>query len=307
MQRYVVNRLGQSLVTVLGLVTIIFLATRLLGDPTTTLLPAEVNFSKEDLARFRAQLGLEKPLYAQYGSYLKDMATGDWGISYRQGRPVREMIFDFLPNTVILAFSTIAFAAIVGLTVGILSALRPGGRVDQLGKLVALLGQSMPSFWIGLLLILLFAVVLGILPAGGKAGFKSLILPTVTLGWLSVAAIARLSRSSMLSVLDAEHIKMARIMGIGERSVILKHALKNASIPVLTLMSLQLGTLLGGAVIVETIFAWPGIGRLAYQSILLKDFPAIQGVVFVAGVKFVVINLFVDLLYGYLDPRIRYS
>ena len=305
MQRYILRRLVQAVITILIVATIIFFLARLSGDPLTLMMPHEA--SKEDWAAMRHKLGLDQPLYIQYFNWMKSMFRGDFGTSLKWDRPVSELILERFPNTLQLAACAMAMILFFGLLVGILSAMRPGGWFDQFGKLFALLGQAMARFWLGILLILVFSVTLGWFPTSGMGSLKQLVLPSVCLASYSLAAMTRLTRSSMLDVLDTEYIKMARINGLPERLVILKHALKNAMIPIVTLFSLQFVGLLSGSVVVETIFSWPGIGRLVVNGIFTRDYPLVQAIVFVVCCVFVFTNLLVDILYGYLDPRIRYQ
>lgn len=305
MQKYTLIRLLQALFTIWAVVTIVFAIARLAGDPATLLLP--MDSSKEDLEELRHHLGLDQPMYIQYLVYLKNAMQGNFGISMRWNDPVLPLVFSRLRATMELVALAMLISTSAGLTVGILSAVKRGSLFDRFGKTLALLGQAAPTFWVGLMLILLLAVTLRLLPSAGRGGIQNLIMPAITLGWYSTAAITRLTRSAMLDVLDSEYVKMARSKGVPEVIVILKHALKNAAIPVVTMLGLQISALLYGAVITETIFAWPGMGRLAVDSIVARDFPVIQAVVLVGSSIYVFVNLFVDILYAYLDPRIRYA
>ena len=305
MKQYILKRLLLSIVVLIGITLIVFFILRLTGDPTHLLLPLEA--SKEDIALFRHQMGFDRPLYVQYLKFLGGVLQGDLGNSLRHGQPAISLVYERLPATMELAVAALAIALIVAIPVGILSAVRPNTLTDHFGMLVALLGQSMPIYWSGLMLILLFTVKLNLLPAFGRSGLASLIMPAVSLGFFSMARIARVTRSSMISVLGKDYIRTAKSKGLTDSRVIIRHAFKNAAIPIITLVGMELGTLLGGAVITETIFAWPGVGQLAIQAIYNRDFPVVQAAVMNLAVIFVLINLIVDILYTYLDPRVRYD
>ena len=305
MQRYVVIRLAQAVVCVIVITMIVFALVRLSGDPVSMLLPPEA--TPAEYKALREHLGLDKPIYVQYGLYLLDIAQGDFGKSIRYEMPSMEVFLLKFPNTLQLALCALAFALFMGISVGILSAVYYGTWFDNFGKIFAVMGQAMPVFWLGIMLILILGVALRLLPIAGKGDWKNLIMPAITLGWFFNAALCRLSRSTMLDVLDTEYIKMARIKGVPERRVILKHALKNASIPIVTLGTTYFIVLLNGTVITETVFAWPGVGRLVVESIYARDFPMVQTCLLISSFFMVFGNLFVDILYAYIDPRIRYS
>jgi ABC-type dipeptide/oligopeptide/nickel transport system permease component len=277
--------------------------TRLSGNPVHLLL--DVNATERDQAILMRHLGLDKPLPVQYGIYVKNIFLGDFGNSVLTRRPVSEHIWERLPATAELGFVAMFLSVLIGVPLGMYSAVRRGGALDSGARVFAVLGQSMPAFWLGLMLILIFAVVLGFLPAGGRGGIEHIVLPAFTLGYFTSAAILRLTRSAMLEVLGSDYIKFARLKGLHEQVVLWKHGLKNALLPVVTFAVLLFVQFLGGAVVTETVFAWPGIGRLAVQSIYNRDYAVVQCTVFLAALMFVVINFFVDLIYGVLDPRIR--
>lgn len=304
MQRYIFYRFLQALVALLGITVIIFILSRLSGDPVSLMLGNVV--TAEDAARMRGLLGLDKPLPQQYFIFLGNAVQGDFGRSLTYRDPALSLVLHRFPATAQLTLAAMAIAVGLAVPVGIVSAVRRDTVFDRFGKVVALLGQSVPSFWAGLMLILVFAVGLRLLPAAGRDAPASIVLPAVTLGVFPMAAIMRLTRSSLLDVLDTEYIKMARIKGMPESLVIAKHALKNASIPVVTLVGLQFAAFLGGSVITETVFAWPGVGKLAVDAVFARDFPIIQAAVFMVSVVFLGANLAVDVVYAYLDPRIRY-
>ena len=303
MIRFILSRLGQAVVAVIGVSLIVFVAVRASGDLERFVLPPDANTA--ELARVRSEYGLDRPLYVQYGLFLSRAVVGDFGTSWRWQSPAWDLVRERLPATLELALAAALISTIIAVWIGTQSAARPGSWIDQFGSAFAVLGQSMPTFWVGILLILFFAVELRWLPTSGYGKVSNLVLPALTLGWASAAAQTRLMRSAMLDVLDSEYIKMARVKGVSEFWVIYKHALRNASLPVLTVMSVQWAQLLSGSVIVETIFAWPGVGRTIVEAIFNRDFAVVQAGTFMISVVFVVINLAVDLLYGVLDPRIR--
>lgn len=303
MTRYIALRFLQAVISLLVVMTIVFMLSRLSGDPVQLL--ADISASEEQMEAIRKDLGLDKPLAVQWGTYVRDMFVFDLGESVISRQPVRELIWQRLPNTLQLGFAAMAISIIIGLPIGIYAAVHRGSRWDGIARLFAVLGQSMPSFWLGVLLILVFAVVLGVLPPGGKESPQSIILPAVSMGYLTTAAIMRLTRSSMLDVLNAEYIKLARIKGLSETKVIWKHALKNSLIPVITFSVVLFTLFLGAAVVTETVFSWPGLGSLILDGVRTRDYPLIQGGVVVFSAIYILANLLVDILYGYLDPRIR--
>ncbi len=307
MQRFLVRRFLIAIFTVLAVSVFIFALARSTGDPRNLLLSRQAR----DVAHWDAlgeKLGLDKPLVQQYGIFIKDLATGDLGDSIVQRRPVMDMIGERIWPTVQLGLAALIWSTLVGVPLGILGAVRRGSIFDRVGKFIALVGQASPPFWLGIMLILFFAVRLGWLPPSGREeGFKSIILPAIALGWWFVAVNMRLIRSAMLDVLDSEYIKLARAKGASGRSVIWKHALKNALIPALTFGGISLGTLVAGSVTVELVFAWPGLGRLAVDSMNQSDYPVVQAVVIIFTLMYVASALLVDVLYAYIDPRIRYG
>jgi peptide/nickel transport system permease protein len=303
MKQYIARRVGYSLVSLFLLSLTIFVFVRLTGDPASLLV--EPGASEADLAAIRVQFGLDRPLWVQYWQFISSFATGDLGLSFYYRTPVLDLYFQRLPNSLLLAAVAMAFSLLVGIPSGILAAVRVGRFWDSAGKLFALLGLSLPSFWVGLVLILFFSVYLGWLPSSGSGTIWHLLMPAFALGWYFAAAHMRLTRSSMLEVLGSEYVKLARLKGLPEALVIGKHAFKNALIPVITLAGINLVVMINVAVVVETVFAWPGIGRLLYEGITFRDFPIVQGVVVIGGAMIVVVNLFVDILYALIDPRIR--
>jgi ABC-type dipeptide/oligopeptide/nickel transport system permease component len=305
MRAYLFRRLVQSLYVVLGLSGLVFLILHLTGDPALVILPPYA--TAQEIAAFREKMGFNDPLYTQYLRFLGRALRGDFGASFLQGVPALTLILERMPATVELATAAIVFAVLLAVPAGMVAALRKDRLLDYASMLLALLGQSMPAFWLGLMLLMFFSVKLDLLPVSGRGTLAHLILPAVTLGSFVAARIARLTRSEMLEVLGQDFVRTARAKGLTELAVVAKHAFKNSLVPVVTIVALELGTILGGAVITETIFSWPGVGRLMVDSISERDFPVVQAGVFVIAVVFVAINLVVDVLYAYLDPRIRYT
>ena len=305
MQRYVIVRIIQAFFTLWALSLAVFLSVHLTGDPGEHLLGPEG--TKADYETLKKNLGLDKPLYVQYGLFLKSLAQGDFGKSWMTGRPARDMLLDRLPATLQLAGAAILLTVGIGVPLGILSAVKRDSLLDVFGKFFAVLGIAVPSFWIAIILVLVFGAILGVLPTYGRDGPSHFILPAFVLGWGGMAGMVRLTRSSMLEVLDSEYVKFARIKGLQEQAVIYKHALKNAVIPALTFGGLTLAGLLNGSVVVEVIFAWPGIGRLMLEGIDRRDFAVVQATVVAAGSFYVICALIVDVLYAYVNPRIRYD
>jgi ABC-type dipeptide/oligopeptide/nickel transport system permease component len=307
MGRYIVNRVAQGVIT-MWLVTLgVFALMRMTGDPVSFLLPPDA--TKEDRQHIMAVYGLNEPLWKQYLLFNKQIFTGQFGKSVRwDSRDGLDVFISRFPATLQLTGAAMSFSIALGVVLGALSATRPDSLFDRVGKGMAIIGQSMPVFWVGILLILLFTVYLGWLPSAGgldRLGPKGLILPSVTLGWLFVAAHMRIVRSSMLDVLDSDAIKMVRAKGMPRQTVIWRHALKNAAIPIFTLFAINFSQLISGAVVTETIFAWPGVGRLLVDSIFVRDYTVVQTVVFFAAAFVVVINILVDVAYAWLDPRVR--
>jgi ABC-type dipeptide/oligopeptide/nickel transport system permease component len=303
MAGFVARKLLHTAFVALGVVTLVFAALRLSGDPAATMLPGEA--SVDELRDLRKALGLDQPMWLQYLTFLWDAARGDFGTSFRHQQPALGLVMERLPATLELAFAALILAVVIALPLGIIAAVYRGRLPDMLAMGFAVVGQATPFFWMGIMLILVVSLELGWLPTSGRGTWQHLILPAVTLATHLAAVVARLTRTSMLEVLGQNFVTTARSKGLSEWSVVLVHTLKNAAVPVLTLIGLQFGTLLGGAVVTETVFAWPGVGRLAVQSIFVRDYPVVQAGVFVLALAFVGINLLVDLLYGWLDPRIR--
>ena len=303
MKRYITRRLGYSLLSLFLLSVTIFLFVRVTGDPAVLLV--EPGASKADLEAIRQQFGLDRPLIVQYGSFVASMLRGDFGQSFYYRTPVLELYLSRLPNSLLLALAAMGFSLLIGIPSGILAAMKVNSWWDSAGKVFALLGLSLPAFAVGLVMILLFSVYLGWLPSSGSGTALHLIMPAFSLGWVFAAGFLRLTRSSMLEVLGSEYVKLARLKGLPEMLVIGKHAFKNALIPVLTLAGINLVIMVNVAVVVETVFAWPGIGRLLYGGIAFRDFPVVQTTVILCGTMIVLVNLIVDVLYAVIDPRIR--
>jgi peptide/nickel transport system permease protein len=303
MRVYLLRRLGQSLLVLLGVSFVVFFILHLTGDPTLILLPPDA--SAEEIQRFRAAMGFDDPFLVQYGRFLAGAVRGDFGRSVRHGEPAFHLVLERMPATFELAGAALLLALGLAIPAGIVSAVRRNSPLDYGATVVALLGQSMPTFWLGIMLILIFSVQFSLLPSSGRGTLQHLVLPAVTLGLFTTARITRLTRSGMLEVLGQDYIRTARAKGVSDPPVVWKHALKNAAIPIVTIVGIELGTLLGGSVITETIFAWPGVGRLSVQAIYNRDYAVVQAAVFALATTFVLVNLVVDVVYTYLDPRIR--
>jgi peptide/nickel transport system permease protein len=306
MFHYIIRRLLSTIPVLFGISLLLFFLLRALpGDPAQVI-AGELATEKE-VSNIREQLGLNQPVYVQYAKFLLRIVQLDLGKSTRTQYPVTKEIAPRLLNTIILAVTATFLACLLGIPAGILAAVKPYTVMDMVVTVLALFGMSMPAFWLGLMLIVIFAVKLQLLPVGGTGGILYLILPSVTLAAYLLASITRNTRSSMMEILSQDYITTARSKGVKEKMVILRHALKNSFIPVVTVIGLQFGSLLGGTVLTETVFAWPGLGRLLVDSILSRDYPVIQGGILIFALLFVLTNLLVDILYAYLDPRVRYA
>ena len=300
---FLATRLARALVAVWLVSTVVFVVMRLSGDPVPLLLPPDA--PRSEYARVARELGIDRPLPVQYAVFLGNALRGDFGRSIHFRQPAADVVIGYLPATAELGLTAFAVALVIAIPIGVVSAVRRNSLVDQITMVVALVGQSAPTFFVGIFLILVLSLKAGWLPTSGRGDWSNLVLPALTLGAFAMASIARLTRSALLEVLRADYVRTARAKGLRERAVVIKHALRNAAIPIVTITALQFGTLLGGAVVTETVFAWPGIGRLAIQSIYNRDYPVVQCVVFLSALLFIVINLTVELVYGVLDPRIR--
>lgn len=305
MQRYVARRLAQAILVVLGVSLVVFVVIRLSGNPAYLMLSP--NATEAERAKLVRDLGLDRPVLVQYATFLRQAVAGDFGRSLRYNQPALPLVLERLPATLQLTAAALIVSLLIAIPAGIAAALCRKTVFDSLTMLAALFGQSMPVFWLGIMLILLFSVRFHVFPTSGSGGFEHLVLPALTLGLYSTARVTRLMRAGMLDVIGQDYVRTAWAKGLPGRTVVLKHALRNTLIPVVTIVGLELGTLLGGAVITETIFAWPGIGRLAVTAIFQRDYPLVQAVVLVTALVFVACNLVVDLAYAWLDPRIRFD
>ncbi|MGB3503377.1 MAG: ABC transporter permease [Mesorhizobium sp.] len=303
MAMYISKRLLHGLFSIIGASILIFVITRLTGDPVSMLLPPEA--SDQMIAETRTALGLDLPIWQQYLIFAWNALHGDLGRSYRWETPALSLLLERLPATMQLATAGLLFSIIVAVPLGVLSAVYRGSWIDRIGKSLAMVGQAMPNFWVGLILILVFSVYLGWLPAYGSGTWRHLILPAIALGSYPVAAQTRIVRSSMLDVLDSDYIKMGRILGASERVLVWKYAFRNAAVPLVTVLGVYFAAMLGGTFVVEVIFAWPGVGRTVVEAVFARDFPVVQAGVLFTSVVFVTVNLLVDLSYGVIDPRAR--
>jgi peptide/nickel transport system permease protein len=302
---FIARRVIHSLISIVGASILIFVVSRLSGDPAALLLPADAPPSA--LEAMRKTLGLDLPVWRQYIMFAAKAVTGDFGQSYSWHVPALDIVLERVPATLQLALSAMFFSILISVPLGVLSAVYRGSWIDNAGKSFAMLGQAMPGFWVGLLLILLFSVKLNWLPAFGKGGLSHLILPAIALGWYPVAAQMRIMRSAMLDVLESDYIRMGRSIGAPERLLIWKYAFRNAAVPLVTVLGVYFASMLGGAFVVEVIFAWPGLGRTVVEAVFARDFPVVQAGVLFTSILFVVANLLVDLSYGLIDPRIRHN
>ena len=302
--RYALGRIAQLVPTLVGVTLFAFVVIRLSGDPTSVLLPADA--TEAERAAFRRAWGLDRPILEQYLYYVGRLLHGDFGVSLFQGEPALALVLGRLGATAQLAATAIAMVVLVGIPVGVLAAVRRGTLIDHVTLTLVALGQSVATFWLGLMLILLFAVAWRLVPPSGYGSAAQLVLPAFTLAAYYLAVAARLTRSGMLEVLAQDYIRTARAKGLTERLTVLRHGLKNALIPILTVLGIQIGDLLAGSVVTETVFAWPGVGTLALDAILRRDYPLVQAVIVVLAVTYALVNLAVDLLYGWVDPRVRH-
>jgi ABC-type dipeptide/oligopeptide/nickel transport system permease component len=303
MKGYILKRLFHSIFVLVGISLVVFIILHLTGDPAALLMPMDA--TPEQVAQFRKEMGFTDPIIVQYWRFFKGTLRGDFGQSFRHSQPALDLVMERMPATIQLTAAAMVIALVVAIPVGIFSAIRRNSILDHIGMTGALLGQSTPVFWLGIMLILIFSVTIQWFPSSGRGEIQHLVLPAITLGMFTMARTARMMRSSMLEVMGQEYMKTAKAKGLSPGIVILKHALKNAAIPVVTIIGMELGTLLGGAVITEWIFAWPGVGRLTVQAIFNRDYPVVQAAVFLLASIFVLVNLIVDLMYTYLDPRVK--
>ena len=304
MRRFILRRLILSAITLIAMSMVVFGLARVSGDPRYMFIDDYA--TEEDWEILGRALGLDRPIYVQYVRWVGKITRGDLGRSFRESRPAAQVIRERIPATLQLASTAFAFTLLIGLPLGVMSAVRRGTVWDSLGKGIAMLGQSMPTFWLGLILILVFSLRLDVLPAAGR-GATNVILPAFTLSWFFAAGVLRLVRSSMLEILDSEFVRFARAKGVSQFKIIWKHSLRNASIAPLSFAGILLAQLLTGSIVVEFVFAWPGLGQLSVRSITTNDFPVVQAIVLVFTVLYVCSALIVDVIYGFVDPRIRYS
>ena len=300
---FLIRRLGLSIVVLIGVSAIVFFSLFLTGDPAALMLPADA--SRAEIDAFRAAMGFNDPWIVQYLKYLASVVTGDFGTSLRFQRPVIGLIAERLPATALLAIAALAWSTLAGFILGVIAAIRRDGVIDLVVRAVALSGQAIPVFWLGLLLILVFSLKWHLLPTSGYGEARHLVLPAISLGAYYMSAVTRLVRASLIDVLDQDYIRTARAKGLSEWRIVIRHGLRNALIPVITVQAMYFASLLGGALVTEIIFAWPGIGRLAVQAIQNRDFPLVQAIVLLAAAVFVLANLLVDIAYVMLNPRIR--
>ena len=303
MGKYILRRMVQSLVVLAGALVISFVILRVVpGDPAVLMLSDMA--TPDEVERMRVALGVHEPIWIQFGIYLKQIVTGDFGLSYRRGTPALDLVLTYLPATIQLAAAALLITIVVAVPLGIVAAVRKNSWIDNALSVGALLGQSLPVFWLGIMLILLVSVQLRLLPTSGYGELRHLILPAITLAFSNIALVARITRSSMLEVIRQDYIRTARAKGLPERTIMVRHALRNALAPVVTVLGLQIGTLLGGAIITETVFGWPGAGALLVSSITYRDYPVVQVMVVISALIFVVTNLLVDIVYVMLDRRV---
>ncbi len=305
MVRFLIRRLFSAALVVFGVVTVIFVLARFIGDPVTLMI--QPGTTQEDIDILRNVLGLDRPVAEQYVIFLRDALTGNFGVSPWQNQPALLLVLDRLPATLMLTFSALVFSLVIALVVGSISAMHRGSLLDRATMTVVLIGQSVPNFWLGLMLVLIFATQLNLLPTAGSGSWQHLVLPTITLGFFSLARLTRLVRSELLTVMSRDYVRTARAKGLPRSLIFRRHALRNVAIPIITVLAIDFGLLMGGAVVTETIFAWPGIGRLMIQAIGQRDFPILQAGVFVVALMVVIANLMADIAYAWFDPQVSYD
>lgn len=302
---YIIKKLLQALFVVFCVLSVVFLLVRLTGDPATLMAP--IGASQQEIDQIRQDMGFNRPIYDQYINYIGNALRGDFGNSVRYEQPAMSIVLERLPATLELTIAAFVFMVVLGIPLGIFAAIRKNSLLDLAASSLALFGQSVPVFWLGIVLILLFSVTWPLFPSSGHQGFLSLVMPAITLGAFSASLVTRMTRSSLLEILDSNYITTCRAKGLSEGRVILKHALKNASIPIMTIIGLQVGPMLGGAIITEQVFGFPGMARLAMQAVLNRDFPIVQAFVVVVSALIVLINFSVDIIYYFLDPRLKHE
>jgi ABC-type dipeptide/oligopeptide/nickel transport system permease component len=302
---YVGRRVAQTALILVAITVVVFWVVRLSGDPVLLMLPADA--SQQDIERLRESLGFDQPVHIQLWRFMGRVVTGDFGTSLRFQEPALALVLDRLPSTALLALTALAISTLIAIPLGVLSAVRRDSLWDRAAMGAALLGQSMPIFWTGIMLITVFSVALDLFPSSGSGTIRHLVLPAAALGFFSTGRMTRLVRAGMLEVLGQDYVRTARAKGLAERRVVYRHALRNSLLPVITIVGLELGSTLGGAVVTETVFAWPGVGRLIVSAIFARDYPLVQAAVLVVAAMLVLVNLVVDLLYTVVDPRVRYG
>lgn len=305
MQRYLISRIGQSLIVLAGVFVLVFFMIRLTGDPAATMMPREA--TPEQVAAFRRQMGFDRPIIVQFADFIRKAATGDFGNSTRYRLPALPIIAERLPATVWLATAALLFAVLLGIPLGLVSGARPNSLIDYLGRLVSLLSQTVPNFWLALMLIILFAVQLRWLPTSGNDKPLSIVLPAFVLGLPTFGRVVRLTRAVVLEIMGEDYIRTARSKGLTDTLVFYRHALRNALIPLISVVGIQYGYMLGGSVIIESVFAWPGLGRMIAESVVNRDFALVQAIAFFTSLTIILLNLLTDLAYGMIDPRIHYE
>ena len=303
MPKYIAKRLLETIIVLFLALSAIFVMVRMSGDPVLLMVPTDA--TPEFIEEFRHSMGFDKPMAVQYVTFISNAMKGDFGNSIRQQSGALSLVMDRVPASLLLTLVSIVLSLIIAVPIGVISAYRRGGLFDKAGTLLAVLGQAIPNFWLGLMLILVFSVMLRWLPTGGMGSWQHLIMPAITLAAYSAARIARMTRSSVIEVLQTDYIRTAKSKGLHDVSILWKHALKNAAIPIITITGLQVGVIFGGAVITESIFSWPGLGRLVVQSIHFRDYPTVQASIFVIAGIICLINLMVDIAYGFVNPEIR--
>jgi peptide/nickel transport system permease protein len=302
---YVGRRVAQTALILVAITVVVFWVVRLSGDPVLLMLPADAG--QQDIQRLRESLGFDQPVHIQLWRFMERVVTGDFGTSLRFQEPALALVLDRLPSTALLALTALAISTLIAIPLGVLSAVRRDSLWDRAAMGAALLGQSMPIFWTGIMLITVFSVALDLFPSSGSGTIRHLVLPAAALGFFSTGRMTRLVRAGMLEVLGQDYVRTARAKGLAERRVVYRHALRNSLLPVITIVGLELGSTLGGAVVTETVFAWPGVGRLIVSAIFARDYPLVQAAVLVVATMLVLVNLVVDLLYTVVDPRVRYG
>jgi peptide/nickel transport system permease protein len=302
---YVGRRVAQTALILVAITVVVFWVVRLSGDPVLLMLPADAG--QQDIQRLRESLGFDQPVHIQLWRFMERVLTGDFGTSLRFQEPALALVLDRLPSTALLALTALAISTLIAIPLGVLSAVRRDSLWDRAAMGAALLGQSMPIFWTGIMLITVFSVALDLFPSSGSGTIRHLVLPAAALGFFSTGRMTRLVRAGMLEVLGQDYVRTARAKGLAERRVVYRHALRNSLLPVITIVGLELGSTLGGAVVTETVFAWPGVGRLIVSAIFARDYPLVQAAVLVVATMLVLVNLVVDLLYTVVDPRVRYG